>query len=165
MTNNSRPGHSDPSSSPLEVEQDSRFPSGKWIGFFLQKWNPGRHQMELILRFFDGVVTGEGRDVVGEFLIRGRYQVDDGKCHWHKRYIGKHDVFYQGYAEGQGVWGTWEIGAPLDFDRGGFHIWPEGMADPTGARRHAAADVPASFDAVEETFADERLNEPALPVD
>jgi hypothetical protein len=152
-------------SSAPEVEQDSRFPSGRWIGFFLQKWNPGRHQMELILTFTNGVVTGEGRDAVGEFLIRGRYQTDDGKCHWHKRYVGKHDVFYQGFAEGKGVWGTWEIGAPLYPDRGGFHIWPEGMADPTQERLRESAGTPLSFEPSESSISEEVLNEPALNVD
>src|SRR4051812_27127475 len=28
-----------------------------------------------------------GRDVIGEFLIRGRYDVADGKCWWTKRYV------------------------------------------------------------------------------
>ena len=67
---------------------------------------PGRHQMELHLTFRQGVMTGEGRDLIGPFLIRGRYQVDDGQCWWTKRYIGKHDVSYQGYNEGKGIWGS-----------------------------------------------------------
>jgi hypothetical protein len=161
MTANKPPENGPDPVRDAEVEQDSRFPSGKWVGFFLQKWNPGRHQMELILRFANGVVTGEGRDAVGEFLIRGRYQVDDGKCHWHKRYIGKHDVFYKGYGEGKGVWGTWEIGAPLVHDTGGFRIWPEGMADPTVERLREAVDVPASIDHTDSPFSEERLNEAA----
>ena len=73
---------------PLE-ETDPRFPSGPWTGFFLMDHLPGRHQMELHLSFRQGTMTGEGRDRVGPFLIRGRYSVDDGKCHWTKRYIGQ----------------------------------------------------------------------------
>ena len=38
-----------PKTPPLDVETDPRFPSGPWIGFFLQKLVPGRHQMELRL--------------------------------------------------------------------------------------------------------------------
>src|SRR5689334_13756874 len=77
-----------------ELETDSRFPSGPWTGFFLQRLIPGRHLMELGLTFRQGTMTGEGRDWVGEFVIRGRYDLADGRCHWTKRYVGKHDVFY-----------------------------------------------------------------------
>lgn len=87
--------------------------------------------MELHLTFRDGLLKGEGRDYVGEFLIVGRYQLDDGKCWWTKRYIGQHDVFYDGFNEGKGIWGNWNIDV---FGRGGFHIWPKGMADPTVQR-------------------------------
>lgn len=34
-----------------------------------------------------------------------------------------HDVFYKGFREGKGIWGTWEI---RKVGRGGFHIWPLG---------------------------------------
>src|SRR6516162_6570131 len=127
-----------------DIETDPRFPSGRWIGFFLQKLLPGRHQMELILTFRHGVMTGEGRDWVGEFFIRGKYDTTDGRCHWSKRYVGKHDVFYQGFNEGKGIWGHWEITATNEYPRqhGGFHIWPEGMADPTGHVLRASAEVP-----------------------
>ena len=69
----------DPRPSPpgLELEQDDRFPSGKWVGFFLQPMIPGRHEMELILTFSKGTLDGEGRDKIGRFLIKGRYQVED----------------------------------------------------------------------------------------
>src|SRR5208283_158196 len=92
-----------------QIETDSRFPSGPWCGFFLMSHLPGRHQMELHLTFRQGVMTGEGRDRIGAFLIRGRYQVEDGQSWWTKRYIGKHDVSYRGYNEGKGIWGLWEI--------------------------------------------------------
>jgi hypothetical protein len=109
------------------LETDPRFPSGPWTGFFLQPVLPGRHLMEMQLTFSQGAMTGEGRDWVGEFIIRGRYDLADGKCYWTKRYKGKHDVFYKGYNEGKGIWGTWE----MPEWHGGFHIWPEGMSDPT----------------------------------
>jgi hypothetical protein len=101
---------------------------------------PGRHQMELLLTFRQGVMTGEGRDLIGAFLFRGKYNLDDGKCHWTKRYIGKHDVAYQGFNEGKGIWGLWEI-PPTS--RGGFHIWPEAMGDPTSPHLAEAVDTPA----------------------
>jgi hypothetical protein len=124
------------------VETDSRFPSGPWQGFFLMAHLPGRHRMELHLSFQQGVMTGEGRDMIGSFLIRGKYNLDDGKCSWSKRYIGKHDVAYQGYNEGKGIWGLWEI--PPTW-RGGFHIWPTAMGDPTSPKLAEAIDEPAQF--------------------
>jgi len=125
-----------PSPAPIAPETDPRFPSGPWTGFFLQPLIPGRHLMDLRMNFSQGQITGEGRDWVGPFVIRGSYDLADGRCRWHKRYVGKHDVYYQGFNEGKGIWGVWEI--PTTW-RGGFHIWPEGMADPTD--RHLAAEV------------------------
>ena len=131
-----------PSQEPL-VEQDSRFPSGPLKGFFLQRNIPGRHWMELHLTFREGSIRGEGRDWVGQFLITGRYQVNDGKCWWTKRYIGKHDVAYQGYNEGKGIWGTWQI--PPTW-RGGFHIWPLAMGDPDTDRLVEGLEEPAGVE-------------------
>jgi hypothetical protein len=128
----------------LDFETDPRFPSGPWTGFFLQPEVPGRHLMELRLNFRSGTLTGEGRDWVGAFIVRGRYDLADGRCHWTKRYLGKHDVFYKGFNEGKGIWGTWEIpaeGGGVAY-RGGFHIWPEGMADPTQPVLTEEADLP-----------------------
>src|SRR5438105_15877756 len=108
---------------------------------------PGRHMMEMDLTFRNGSLTGEGRDWVGRFRMRGRYSTEDGKCYWTKRYLGRHDVFYEGYNEGKGIWGTWEI---RSFDRGGFHIWPEGMHDAAHEFLHAEAEIPVE-EPVEET--------------
>jgi len=133
-----------------DLETDSRFPSGRWIGFFVDKRMPGRHQMELILTFKKGSISGEGRDRVGEFILRGRYSTADGQCQWTKRYLARHDVFYRGFNEGKGIWGTWEIPAAADYlaARGGFHIWPEGMADPTGSTLTEQAEPPIAVDEV-----------------
>jgi hypothetical protein len=95
--------------------------------------------MELELTFRQGAMTGEGRDLIGPFLIRGRYQLQDGQCWWTKRYIGKHDVSYRGYNEGRGIWGLWEI--PPHW-RGGFHIWPKAMGDPTRKALTESIDEP-----------------------
>ena len=130
----------------LDLETDPRLPSGPWIGFFLDKRLAGKHQMELSLTFRQGDMTGEGRDKVGEFLVRGRYDVADGKCHWHKRYVDKHDVYYQGYAENKGIWGTWELHPREIYGlvKGGFHIWPKGLPDPTQSTLSEEAHVPAA---------------------
>jgi hypothetical protein len=138
---------------PPRLESDSRFPSGPWAGYFLQKTHPGKHMMELRLTFQAGNMTGEGRDWVGNFLIKGRYDVNDGKCYWTKKYLGKHDVFYQGYNEGKGIWGTWEINTAGYAMSGGFHIWPEGMGDPSTDHLTAEAEAPAPEDELVEVGA------------
>lgn len=133
------------STHPEHLETDPRFPSGRWIGFWTQKLiPPGRHPTELLLTFSQGILTGEGRDWVGKYTVRGRYDVADGRCHWTKSYKGKHTVAYQGFNEGKGIWGTWLIAATLyeTEARGGFHIWPENMADPTGSHLTEEADLP-----------------------
>jgi hypothetical protein len=134
-----------------EPESDPRFPSGPWVGFFTQPIIPGKHLMELRLEFRQGSIKGEGRDWVGLFTIRGQYNIEDGKCYWTKRYRGKHDVFYKGYNEGKGIWGAWEIppdaGSAMHWT-GGFHIWPEGMPDPTLQTLAEEADVPVTVEEV-----------------
>lgn len=96
--------------------------------------------MELHLTFQKGQIRGDGRDRVGEFLIRGSYDLDTGKCWWSKRYLGKHDVAYEGYNEGKGIWGLWNIKLPPL--RGGFHIWPVAMGDPTQLKLAEALEIP-----------------------
>lgn len=128
---------------PPTPESDPRFPSGSWVGFFLQKIFPGRHAMELRLKFHAGNMTGEGRDWVGDFLITGFYDLGDGKCSWTKKYLAKHSVFYQGYNEGKGIWGVWTIRSVGIEQSGGFHIWPEGFGDPTNEYLVEEADLPA----------------------
>jgi len=92
-------------------------------------------QMELHLSFIDGRVMGTGRDGIGSFSIVGRYDIETGKVWWTKKYA-RHDVFYQGYAEGNGIWGTWQI-PPTDRD--GFRVWPKGIADAMERATHETA--------------------------
>ncbi len=109
------------------------FPSGPWTGFY--NYAPGqRHRMDLQLEFSHGRMTGTGNDDIGRFLIRGRYDVTTRECYWTKTYVGAHDVFYRGFREGKGIWGTWEI--TIQF-HGGFHIWPQ-KAGEGGAETEAA---------------------------
>lgn len=75
--------------------------------------------MDLVLEFGNGRITGEGRDVVGPFVIDGRYDANR-ECHWTKFYVGQHDVFYAGRKQGRGIAGTWELNGL----RGGFRLWP-----------------------------------------
>jgi len=127
-----------------EVETDPRFPSGKWAGFFLMPHTGAkRHPTELTLSFVKGRMWGDGRDFVGKFIVEGKYEVGDGKCHWIKTYISKHHVYYQGYNEGKGIWGVWEIpnqAGPAW--KGGFHIWPEGLGAGSDPSLSESAEVP-----------------------
>jgi hypothetical protein len=101
---------------------DELFPSGPWTGFY--NYGPGeRHRMDLHLTFANGGLSGDGNDDLGRFVVKGRYEFASRECHWTKTYIGAHDVFYRGFREGKGIWGTWEISL---FAHGGFHIWPRG---------------------------------------
>lgn len=109
-------------------EVDSRFPSGEWTGFYLQRPSTARNWMSMRLTFRAGTLRGEGTDNIGPFTMDGGYDLGDGRCWWIKRYTGGHDVSYSGYNEGKGIWGVWDIPPS---SRGGFHIWPAGMADPT----------------------------------
>jgi hypothetical protein len=104
---------------------DRLFPSGPWTGFY--SYSPkNKHRMELDLTFENGALKGDGSDDIGRFLVRGRYDAASLECHWTKSYVGAHDVFYRGFREGKGIWGTWEISL---LSHGGFHIWPRGAAD------------------------------------
>jgi hypothetical protein len=129
------------------MESDPRFPSGPWTGFFLDRRLPGRHAMQLHLTFDAGRMTGNGRDWVGPFTIDGTYRTSDGACAFVKQYVGKHAVHYRGFNEGRGIWGTWEL-RWLGFTwTGGFHIWPEGMPDPTRPHLEAEIDEPIEVEA------------------
>jgi hypothetical protein len=132
----------------LDLEPDSRFPSGPWTGFFLQPGRTTRSWMEILLTFRKGEIHAEGRDWVGSFLFRGRYEVETGKCWWSKQYIGRHSIHYQGFNEGKGIWGVWEW-LPDKTHRGGFHIWPVAMGDPTQERLAESIETPAPVEDTE----------------
>jgi len=123
------------------TETDSRFPSGPWTGFFLQPaLHAGRVPMSLTLVFRDGRVDGDGSDCVGDFTVNGHYDLSSGEVTLLKQYVRQHAVEYRGFnEEGKGIWGVWRI---RFFMRGGFHIWPEGMDDPTQPKLRAEEDVP-----------------------
>ena len=125
------------------VEIDPRFPSGPWVGFWIQDgW--GNQRMSLSLAFANGRVTGSGRDIVGRFDFSGTYDLKSGRVEMVKHYDTRvHLVSYNGANQGDGMWlwGVWNILAAY---RGGFHLWPEGEEDPTKRRLKAEATVPVS---------------------
>ena len=118
---------------------DKMYPSGPWTGFY--NYEPkDKHPMDLHLSFAGGRVTGEGNDSVGAFVIKGQYCSQSAECHWTKTYLGAHDVFYRGFREGKGIWGTWEI---RNESHGGFHIWPKATSDDDSASTTALVKRPA----------------------
>jgi hypothetical protein len=137
---------------PDNLELDTRFPSGEWHGFYIQpSFAKGRRfRMDLCLTFKDGILSGEGRDSVWKFIIKGRYDIKSGEVTFHKHYLGMHSVYYRGFAEGKGIWGVWEISSPRSSysDKGGFHIWPKGMAEGTGEELAEEAGVPVKEEKV-----------------
>jgi hypothetical protein len=125
------------------LETDERFPSGPWVGFWLQHGLSGRQWMRnLWLRFASGKIKGGGSDWVGPFDLRGHYDLKTGKCTLFKEYLDAHGVTYQGHNDSDGLW-VWGIWSIVPVDRGGFHIWPKGVADPTGQRLSAEEEIPA----------------------
>jgi hypothetical protein len=122
------------------VERDPRFPSGEWKGFWVQRGMPGRQWMRLALEFNGGAIAGEGRDIIGPFVLAGSYDLKSGRCTLLKRYVNQHAVAYEGFNDGDGLWlwGTWK----LPDDSGGFHLWPKGEADPTGSTLSQEAEIP-----------------------
>ncbi len=129
-----------------QLENDERFPSGPWEGFFLMsQTDRKRHMMDLILTCSETRMTGEGQDFVGDFILRGRYEIATGRCVWNKKYLNRHEVGYVGYNEGKGIFGKWEI-LDTNHSHGGFLIWPKGMGDPTNHRKRAEVEAPAQSD-------------------
>jgi hypothetical protein len=102
------------------------FPSGPWVGFYNYSDDRRKHRMDLMLDFGNRTITGDGNDDVGAFVIRGFFDTNSRECYWTKSYVGAHDVFYRGFREGKGIWGTWEIS---DEYHGGFHIWPRSQGE------------------------------------
>ena len=98
--------------------------------------------MDLVLCFGDGMISGDGNDDIGQFVVTGRYDEANCECYWTKTYIGAHDVYYRGFREGKGIWGVWE----LPNESGGFHVWPLGQEE--GERDHESAEEPAPLEAV-----------------
>ena len=130
----------DDDKTPEAPETDERFPSGEWTGFWMQRsmYRGERSWMELLLTFSGGIVRGEGRDRIGEFVLLGTYDLKSAEVVFTKTHP-THDVFYRGWAElDKGIWGLWKL--PHDHD--GFHIWPKGISDPTGQNLKAEADAP-----------------------
>jgi hypothetical protein len=128
-----------PDSTPLE-EQDPRFPSGPWFGYYRQWGTQSRQRFTLTFR--DGRVEGRGKDPCSEFGVRGTYDTETGAVSITKTYLG-YEVHYNGAAaDGDGITGRWEIRYDqIPADRGEFHIWPDELAMAEGRELRAEEPV------------------------
>src|SRR5262245_65854125 len=115
------------------------FPSGPWAGFYQYASPKDKHRMDLQLTFANGTLAGTGDDDIGSFLSKVHYNAKELECYWTKSYVGGHDVFYRGFREGKGIWGTWEIGL---HGRGGFHIWPRRTGEGDAFEETAKERIP-----------------------
>lgn len=113
---------------------DRQFPSGQWVGFYTYTGSARRYLMDLILEFKNGIMTGEGADGIGFFVISGNYSTSSGECTWTKQYVGRHAVTYKGFREGKGIWGNWS----LKVRTGGFQIWPLSEGPPPKAAQESS---------------------------
>jgi hypothetical protein len=119
----------------------SSFPSGPWTGFYTYSGRARKFPMDLVLEFQQGIVSGEGHDGVGGFVIAGNYSVENQECAWQKTYVGRHTVAYTGFGEDKGIWGTWTLPGA----KGGFQIWPLAEGAPVAAlEKEAGAPVPVA---------------------
>ena len=114
--------------------------SGPWAGFYTYSRIHGKYRTDLSLTFSNGRMTGEGSDTVGSCVIAGNYDANNRECDWIKTYVGAHEVFYKGFRDDKGIWGTWEI---RNVYTDGFHIWPFGSEDGEREAAHKANEIPA----------------------
>ena len=96
--------------------------SGRWQGFWKQLFLGRQSMTPFTLRFAEGSVTGQGRDIVGRFTFSGSYDEITGAVRMVKQYIGRHQVLYVGQPDGEGcIQGTWRIS---ETDKGPFLLRP-----------------------------------------
>ncbi|MBK8095589.1 MAG: hypothetical protein IPK26_00670 [Planctomycetes bacterium] len=106
-----------------------RFVSGRWLGYYEQMRQ--RFPQEQTMEFADGMVRGDGLDMIGTFKIEGQYRHDGGiaRVGWIKTYDGGHSVLYMGTFDGRWILGEWELSGHTD----GFGFAPEHIARVEGS--------------------------------
>ncbi|MEO0732318.1 MAG: hypothetical protein AAFZ52_05760 [Bacteroidota bacterium] len=109
----------------MESERHPHFPSGEWEGHYTYGPGSEKHPMAFRLNFAEGSVSGAGSDDVGPFTWNGHYDTQSLVVQMVKKYRGAHEVYYDGRADTNGIYGGWR----LIFSRGGFHIWPKALGE------------------------------------
>lgn len=125
-------------------ETDKRFPSGIWVGYWMQGYIKGR--MRLTLEFINGAITGEGSDPVGTFKMKGIYSLRHNMVSMSKRYYGAHSVGYVGGAADGGLNGTWQIRSIPQIDE--WRLWP--LVDKVETVHHAVESEDAPIVLIDE---------------
>jgi hypothetical protein len=79
-----------------------------------------------MLEFSAGHIRGAGIDNPGQFVIDGSYDDATGRVQWTKKYLGKHDVRYEGTVSLGEITGSWSLTPPKQGRElhGHFRIWP-----------------------------------------
>ena len=79
-------------------------------GWWEQRWFGRRPMEQLRLAVAPPRIQGSGTDCIGPFMLEGVI-IEGGGVSLQKRYIGKHDVAYEGHYDGEGrLWGLWRCG-------------------------------------------------------
>jgi hypothetical protein len=83
--------------------------SGVWAGHYEQAGR--KFPQKMTLEFADGLVRGDGVDLVGTFTLDGEYRIENGvaRIGWIKTYDGAHSVRYLGVLENGVITGRWRI--------------------------------------------------------
>jgi len=91
------------------IRQSVDLVSGIWEGHYQQVGR--RFPQKMTLEFADGLVRGDGVDLIGTFTLDGEYRVDQGviRIGWIKTYDGAHSVLYLGILDGGAITGQWRI--------------------------------------------------------
>ena len=80
------------------------------LGWWEQDFFGQQPMEQLQMKFEDGLVSGTGFDVVGNFEFTGSMQ--GGEIAMVKQYLGRHQVIYAGCYDGEGAFhGDWRAGA------------------------------------------------------
>jgi hypothetical protein len=107
------------------------YASGLWRGYWVQPLYGRQSMTDFHLRFRNGIVDGHGSDIVGRFVFHGDYDTNTGRVRMVKKYLGKHEVSYDGTPDGEGsIVGTWVVGDD-DWNTGPFALQPV-LGRPTG---------------------------------
>jgi hypothetical protein len=122
---------------------------GRWVGCFAQPSMAFRPRwMELSVKLAPSAddggrhLTGDGRDVVGRFLLSGSADPVSSEVRFEKRYVGAHPVRYAGSVTDGVLRGVWTL--PGGEGRGLFAFWHvDGLsrADLDRAERSARTDA------------------------
>lgn len=96
--------------------------SGVWSGYWVQDGNRG--VMSLDIRIENNLISGQGSDEVGPFVLNGEYD-SQGNVKIVKNYTGAHTVIYGGLYQNDTIKGEWRIYDTVDaslYDSGAFEI-------------------------------------------